>query len=59
MSPSPVEALRNRLTGALGPYSVSEPVAVAVELGIRNEAAVRRALASAGDTVFHYFREPQ
>jgi len=37
------------LTGALGPCTASEPVAMAVELGIRNEAAVRRALASAGD----------
>lgn len=49
MSPRLAEAIRNCLIGALGPYTASEPVAVAVELGIRNEAAVRRALASAGD----------
>ena len=49
MSPSRAEAIRDRLTGALAPYTASEPVAMAVELGIRNEAAVRRALASAAD----------
>ena len=49
MSPSRAEAIRDRLTGALAPCTASEPIAVAVELGIRNEAAVRRALASAGD----------
>jgi 3-oxoadipate enol-lactonase len=48
VSPSRTEAIVNRLTGALGPCTASEPFAVATELGIRNEAAVRRALASAG-----------
>jgi 3-oxoadipate enol-lactonase len=43
------EAIGDQLTGALAPCTASEPVAVAVELGIRNEAAVRRALASAAD----------
>jgi 3-oxoadipate enol-lactonase len=47
VSPLPVEAIRNRLAGTLGPCTASEPVAVALELGIRNEAAMRRALASA------------
>jgi 3-oxoadipate enol-lactonase len=49
VSPSPAEAISNRLTGALRPCTASEPVAMAMELGIRNEAAVRRALASAGN----------
>jgi 3-oxoadipate enol-lactonase len=49
VSPIRAEAIRDRLTGALAPCTASEPVAMAVELGIRNEAAVRRALASAGE----------
>jgi 3-oxoadipate enol-lactonase len=49
VSPSRTEAIRDRLAGALGAYTASEPCALAMELGIRNEAAVRRALASAGD----------
>jgi 3-oxoadipate enol-lactonase len=49
VSPSPTEAISSRLTGALGPCTASEPVAMAMELGIRNEAAIRRALASAGN----------
>jgi 3-oxoadipate enol-lactonase len=49
VGPGRAEAIRNRLTGALAPYTASESVAVAVELGIRNEAAARRALASARD----------
>jgi hypothetical protein len=48
VSPSPADAIKDRLTGALGACTASEPVAVAMELGIRNEAVVRRALASAG-----------
>jgi 3-oxoadipate enol-lactonase len=49
VSPRRAEAITDRLTGALALCTASEPVAVAVELGIRNEAAVRRALASARD----------
>jgi pimeloyl-ACP methyl ester carboxylesterase len=41
------EAIRDHLIGVLGGCTASEPVAAAVELGIRNEVAVRRALASA------------
>lgn len=43
------EAIRDRLIGILRPCTASEPIAAAVELGIRNEAAVRRALASAAN----------
>jgi pimeloyl-ACP methyl ester carboxylesterase len=49
VSPSRAEAIRDCLAQALGTYTASEPCALAMELGIRNEAAVRRALASAGD----------
>jgi 3-oxoadipate enol-lactonase len=49
VSPRRAEAIRDRLTGALGMYTTSEPFALAVELGIRNEAALRRTLASAAD----------
>jgi pimeloyl-ACP methyl ester carboxylesterase len=45
----PAEAITERLIGVLRPCTASEPVAAAVELGIRNEAAVRRALASAAN----------
>ena len=51
MSPRPAEAIQDRLTAALGPYIASETVAVGVDLGIRTEAAVRRALASGEDIV--------
>ena len=49
MNPPLPEAIRDRLAGVLGPLTASEPIAVAVELGIRNEAVMRRALASAAD----------
>ena len=45
----PAESIRERLIGVLRACSSSEPVAAAVEVGIRNEAAVRRALASAAN----------
>jgi 3-oxoadipate enol-lactonase len=43
------ELIATHLARALGPCTASEPVAVAMEVGIRHEAAVRRALATAGD----------
>jgi pimeloyl-ACP methyl ester carboxylesterase len=51
VSPTPAEAIQDRLIAALGPYTASETVAVGVDLGIRTEAAVRRTLASGGDIV--------
>jgi 3-oxoadipate enol-lactonase len=51
VSPRPAEAIQDHLTGVLSPYTASEAVAVGVDLGIRIEAALRRALASTGDIV--------
>jgi 3-oxoadipate enol-lactonase len=47
--PSHAEAIATHLARALGPCTSSEPVAVAMKVGIRHEAAVRRALATAGE----------
>ena len=49
MIPWSSEVITTQLARALGPSIASEPVAVAMEVGIRHEAAVRRALAAAGD----------
>jgi 3-oxoadipate enol-lactonase len=42
------EVITSQLARALGPYTASEPIAMAMEVGIRQEAAVRRALAAGG-----------
>ena len=49
MIPSHAEVIATHLARALGPCTASESVAVAMKVGIRNEAAVRRALATAGE----------
>jgi 3-oxoadipate enol-lactonase len=46
--PRHTEVIKTHLARALGSYTASESVSVAMEVGIRQEAAVRRALAAAG-----------
>jgi 3-oxoadipate enol-lactonase len=47
--PWQADVIATHLAETLAPYTASEPVAVAMKVGIRHEAAVRRALATAGD----------
>jgi 3-oxoadipate enol-lactonase len=42
------DVFTTHLAEALGPFTASEPIAVAIEVGIRHEAAVRRALVAVG-----------
>jgi 3-oxoadipate enol-lactonase len=47
--PWQADVIATHLARTLAPCTASEPVAVAMKVGIRHEAAVRRALATAGD----------